>query len=52
MMDLPEKPAATERALAAKREREARAAEELRKNLRKRKEQARARATEAPPKAD
>ena len=52
LMDLPEKPAATERALAAKREREARAAEELRKNLRKRKEQARARATETPPKAD
>ncbi len=37
------KPTATERAITAKRDRDARAAEQLRKNLRKRKEQARAR---------
>jgi len=43
MKQPPQKPRLSDRAMAAKQEREARAAEELRKNLRKRKEQARAR---------
>ncbi len=51
MDDSIEKPELTPRALAAKREREARAAEALRKNLRKRKEQTRGR-NEAPKDAE
>jgi len=48
----PSKPALTDRALAAKTAREERAAEELRKNLRKRKEQVRAREKDSPAKSE
>jgi len=43
MKQPPQKPRLSDRAMAAKQQREARTAEELRKNLRKLKEQARAR---------
>jgi hypothetical protein len=48
MEEKPEKPALTPKALAAKQEREARAAAALRENLRKRKQQSRERKDESP----
>jgi len=50
MKQPPQMPRLSDRALARKQEREARVAEELRKNLRKRKHQVRAREADAPPK--
>jgi len=50
MKQPPQKPRLSDRALAQKQEREARVAEELRNNLRKRKDQLRAREEDSPPK--